>query len=666
MRFEFDGTSWENIEQGEKDCFLMTNGLGGYCCLSAIGSVARGDQAMLMAAKKAPNVRWHLITNVLEYISIDGKEYVLTSQRMKSGNHYEGYRYLKSFVYDDFSQDLSVWTYEVDGIVIEKSILMLHGENTVALRYKVKNTNGKKMDLKITPLIRFSLKKEAFSMQEIKNIHIKECAEKNKSCMYMIENKDYRLYVATNAECKETEGQIFDTMYFSQDERDGREEYGNAYINHCLLYECNEKQKELCIVFSDKQYEYDEGLYINMSLQVADYRKKLLSKAMVKSELGKQLVLSADAYIVNRESTQGKSIIAGYPFFEDWGRDTMIALAGATLVTGRFDECKSILQTFARYEKNGLLPNLFPEGDENPMYNSVDAPLLFINSVYEYMEYSGDYDFTDEMFPIMKEIIDCYISGTMFHIKMDSDGLITAGDDLDQLTWMDVRVGDYLPTPRHGKPVEINAYWYNALCIMEKLTGDEQYKTLAQKVKKSFLQKFWNTQEKCLKDVLSGKKDENQIRCNQIWALSMPFTMLNMSQEYDVLKKVRDELYTDIGLRTLSPKDEQFHGIYIGEMIERDKAYHQGTVWAYPLGAYYRACIKYARKCDDDTQRKEILEHVNQGINALRGWLREGCVAQIAEIYDGKVPTVSRGCFAQAWSVCELLRAVYDYEKEGV
>lgn len=666
MRFEFDGTSWENIEQGEKDCFLMTNGLGGYCCLSAIGSVARGDQAMLMAAKKAPNVRWHLITNVLEHISIDGKEYVLTSQRMKSGNHYEGYRYLKSFVYDDFSQDLSVWTYEVDGIVIEKSILMLHGENTVALRYKVKNTNGKNANLKITPLIRFSPKKEAFSMQEIKNIHIKECVEKNKSCMYMIENKDYKLYVATNAERKECEGQIFDTMYFSQDERDGREEYGNAYINHCLLYECNEKQKELCIVFSDKQYEFDEELYKNMSLQVADYREKLLNRAMVKSELGKQLVLSADAYIVNRESTQGKSIIAGYPFFEDWGRDTMIALAGATLVTGRFDECKSILQTFARYEKNGLLPNLFPEGDENPMYNSVDAPLLFINSVYEYMEYSGDYDFTDEMFPIMKEIIDCYISGTMFHIKMDSDGLITAGDDLDQLTWMDVRVGDYLPTPRHGKPVEINAYWYNALCIMEKLTGDEQYKTLAQKVKKSFLQKFWNTQEKCLKDVLSGKKDENQIRCNQIWALSMPFTMLNMSQEYDVLKKVRDELYTDIGLRTLSPKDEQFHGIYIGEMIERDKAYHQGTVWAYPLGAYYRACIKYARKCDDDTQRKEILEHVNQGINALRGWLREGCVAQIAEIYDGKVPTVSRGCFAQAWSVCELLRAVYDYEKEGV
>jgi predicted glycogen debranching enzyme len=357
------------------------------------------------------------------------------------------------------------------------------------------------------------------------------------------------------------------------------------------------------------------------------------------------------------------SIIAGYPFFEDWGRDTMISLGGATLITGRFKECRSILMTFAKYVKNGLLPNLFPEGGENPMYNSADAPLLFVNSVYEYMEYSGDYGFKSEILPVLSEIVEGYIKGTDFHIKMDEDGLIAAGDGLEQLTWMDVRVGDFLPTPRHGKPVEINAYWYSALRIMEKLTGEDKYSKLADKVKASFNAKFWNEEEQCLKDVLSGGMDENQIRCNQIWALTMPFTMLDAEKEERVISKVRDELYTTAGLRTLSMKDGDFHDVYIGPMEQRDRAYHQGTVWAFPLGAYYRACIRYIKQNKNDTDKVSAMRReVDGGLEALKHWLTEGCAAQLAEIYDGKEPTVSRGCYAQAWSVCELLRAVADYE----
>ena len=199
----------------------------------------------------------------------------------------------------------------------------------------------------------------------------------------------------------------------------------------------------------------------------------------------------------------------------------MISLAGATIVTGRFAECKSILQTFANYVKNGLLPNLFPEGGENPKYNSADAPLLFVNAVYEYMKYSGDKAFQVEILPVLEQIIDKYQNGTDYHIGMDSDGLIMAGAGLEQLTWMDVRVGDFLPTPRHGKPVEINAYWYSALMVMYELTQDAKYQELSAKVKASFAEKFWNESEQCLKDVLSGGKDENQIRCNQIWALTM-------------------------------------------------------------------------------------------------------------------------------------------------
>ena len=252
---------------------------------------------------------------------------------------------------------------------------------------------------------------------------------------------------------------------------------------------------------------------------------------------------------------------------------------------------------------------------------------------------------------------------------MDSDGLIQAGAELEQLTWMDVRVGEHLPTPRHGKPVEINAYWYSALRVMAELTRRSsnkkesaiaEYEELAEQVKASFLAKFWNEEEDCLKDVLSGNYEENQVRCNQIWALTQPFTMLDQKHEEKVIRKVREELYTTAGLRTLSPKDPAFHKVYIGPMEERDRAYHQGTVWGFPLGAYYRACIHYVKEYDF-AEKEEWLEHIHSGMKALEEWLAEGCMAQIAEIYDGEKPTVSRGCFAQAWSVGELLRAVYDF-----
>lgn len=739
MRFEFDKKNWQTIEEGEKDCFLLTNGLGGYCSLSVIGAAARGDHALFMSAKKAPNIRWHMITNVFEKVTIDGQEHILTSQRMKSGNDYIGFQYLEKFVYDDFDEGAPAWIFQIEDVCIRKSILMVHGENVVALHYQIENPSAKKVQLEVIPLLRFTSKKESFNrninmdsviigryhfdgVQEYSGITSKEYC--HAACIVLrnaesnIFNgddiKNNKVYVVSNAKIYTQKPHLFGEMYFSQDERDGREMYGDALINHSIIYQFEEDEtktkNDMYVIFSTKPSEKIsfatiDKTYNYLVQKEKSRREQLLKKTELSSDLGRQLVLSADAYIVERSvydentpplvstdttmdnakrnTTIGKSIIAGYPYFEDWGRDTMISLAGTTMVTGRFDECKCILQTFAKYVKNGLLPNLFPEGGEKPMYNSADAPLLFINAIYEYMEFSKDYRFKEEMLFVMEQIISSYQNGTDFHIKMDSDGLIMAGAGLEQLTWMDVRVGDFLPTPRHGKPVEINAYWYSALMIMDKLTGNAAYKNLADKVKHSFLEKFWNEKEQCLKDVLSGGKDENQVRCNQIWALTMPFTMLELEKEALVIKKVKDELYTTIGLRTLSKKDTDFHEIYIGKMEERDRAYHQGTVWAFPLGAYYRACIRYARKCEDIavnvkakntkvendssfsgiTEKENIVKELKAGFEALKLWLAEGCVAQIAEIYDGGTPTVSRGCFAQAWSVGELLRAVYDFEK---
>ena len=666
MRFEFDKQNWTNIIDGEKDCYLLTNGLGGYSSLSVIGAAARGDQALFMSAKRAPNVRMHLISNIFEKLVIDGQEYVLTSQRMQSGEDYEGFRYLEKFVYDDFDKEAPVWTFHAGGVTIRKHLLMVHGKNTVALWYELDNPSGKEVALELTPLFRFTSKKEEFDVtQQLEEYKIALCGEKTASDrQYCVTGKEIQLYLATNASLSKEPAHLFGEMYFSQDERDGRVAYGNAFVN-CTLKKDAAHKEGLYVLFSTEVMAFTDvkKCYADLVQQNSVRKKQLLTQAELVSDLGKQLVLSADAYIVRRDSTDGKSIIAGYPFFEDWGRDTMISLAGATLVTGRFEECRSILRTFAKYVKNGLLPNLFPEGGENPMYNSADAPLLFVNAVYEYMEYSGDKAFQDEILPVLEQIIDGYQNGTDFHIGMDSDGLIMAGAGLEQLTWMDVRVGDFLPTPRHGKPVEINAYWYSALMVMYTLTKDVKYQELASKVKESFQEKFWNENAQCLKDVLSGGKDENQIRCNQVWALTMPFTMLPADKEALVIKKIKDELYTTVGLRTLAKDDSDFHRIYIGPMQERDRAYHQGTVWAFPLGAYYRSCIRYAEKCGDMAEKKRIQTELAEGFGALTAWLREGCVSQIAEIYDGEEPTVSRGCFAQAWSVTELLRAVYDYEK---
>ena len=433
--------------------------------------------------------------------------------------------------------------------------------------------------------------------------------------------------------------------------------------------------REISVVFSvsDNTEPHIRGLAGGARLQMTAqqiikeqklYRRELEEQSGFLSDTAKCLAKSASQFIAKRESTGGDTILAGFPFFEDWGRDTMIALPGVCLSARRYDEARSILRTFARYEKDGLMPNLFPEGGKDPMYNTVDAALLFINCVWLYYDATEDLAFAEEMYPVMERIVDCYRKGTRFGIHMDDDGLIMAGEGLDQVTWMDVRVGEILPTPRHGKPVEVNAYWYNALRIMAEFSRKreegsasdkkaEEYERLAQKVKASFTEAFWMGEKHCLKDVISGTDADTQIRCNQIWAVSMPFTMLDGEKERAVVDTVFEKLYTPYGLRTLEQEDDQFCPEYGGEVLKRDLAYHQGTVWAYPLGAYYLAYLKV------NGDSAEAKAETAAQLEVLESALREGCIGQLPEIYDGENPVSSKGCFAQAWSVGELLR-VYE------
>lgn len=643
MRWIYGKQDFSTIERGQENCYLLTNGLGGFSSLTMTGSAARNDHALLMACIQAPNHRYNMVHRLAETLAIGKDEFILSTQEFADGAKEEGYRYLSAFVYDDSP----IWKFHVQGVELQKEIGMKQEENTVAVRYTIWNRQKKDAVFRVTPFFQFTRKGSEPKSTQVFTLE--------RDTVY---SEGMTLYFETNGEIRKIEEKE-EIYFYSYDVCDGRREKGLAKANHeiSIFVPAGECVK-LKIVYSMENALQDADLIIE---SMRKYRRSLEEQAAFVMPMARELSKSANQFVSKRESTGGSTILAGYPFFEDWGRDTMIALPGVCIVTGQYETAKKILRTFAVHERKGLMPNLFPEGGNEPLYNTVDAALLFINCVYLYYEATKDVAFVKEMYPVMERIIKGYREGTDYGICMDSDGLIQAGEGLWQVTWMDVRVGEILPTPRHGKPVEINAYWYNALCIMEQFASlvnrTWEYSQLKEQVKVSFVEKFWMEDRRCLKDLVSGTKADRQIRCNQIWAVSMPFTMLDETKERQVVETVFETLYTPYGLRTLEIADEEFHSNYQGEMEERDMAYHQGTVWTFPLGAYYLAYLKV------NGYSKEAKADVKDQLEVIESAMREGCIGQLPEIYDGENPTRSKGCFAQAWSVGEILRVYAVIEK---
>ncbi len=645
MKWIYGRQDFKTVERSEETCYLMTNGLGGFSSLTAAGAAARNDHAFFMACVRSPNSRYNIIHRLREQVG----DTVLSTQEMADGSGEAGYRYLSSFTWED----TPVWHFQADGVGIRKEAAMEQGENTIALRYEIANRSREARTFLVTPFYQFSPKGEDL-----------DPGREPAFADGKITGEAGTLVFRTNGHDRKISPEK-ETYYYRYDACDGRRESGSAVALHQMGMTVPTGEERVLEVVWHLETPGETFVFPGAREVVErakQFRQELSRKAGFQDEMADVLVKSAAQFVSERASTEGKTILAGFPFFEDWGRDTMIALPGVCLSTGQYDTAKDILRTFAAYEKDGLMPNLFPEGENEPLYNTVDAALLFINCVWLYYEKTEDGDFVREMYPVMERIIEAYRTGTEYGIHMDGDGLIMAGQGLDQVTWMDVRIGDILPTPRHGKPVEINAYWYNALRIMEHLAplpGKEpgEYDGLAEQVKRSFTEKFWMEEKGCLKDLVSGTGADGQIRCNQIWAVSFPFTMLDEEKERKVVETVFEKLWTPCGLRTLEKDDPQFHPSYGGEMRERDMAYHQGTVWPFPLGAYYLAYLKvhgYSRAAK---------EKVKEQMEGLESALREGCAGQLPEIYDGAFPTVSRGCFAQAWSVGELIRVYEKLEK---
>ena len=644
MKFVFGKQDMTDSARAQENCWLLGNGLGGFSSTTAAFSVTRNDHGILIAARTAPNDRVNLVHRLSEKLLIEGKEYFLSTQDFADGKPAEdGWRQLSSFTVEHGPK----WVYEVVGVRVTRTVAVADGSNVAAICYRLENRTEHPCTLQITPWLQFAPKgnppQGTFPLRYSKG---------------KVAGNGLQVRIKTGARLEKAPV-AWEKLDYAYDAKDGRPPMGIA-ASCCRITKTVEpgEMQEWDLIFST---EPTRASGKKLLLDQTKRLKKREKQGSFRHPVARQLAMAAAEFIASRKSTGGKTILAGYPFFGDWGRDTMIALPGCVLAREDYDTAKSILRTFLAYEHQGLVPNLFPEGESQPMYNTVDAALLLINSVWLYHRRHPDVEFIRESWPVMKNIIKFYREGTLFGIRMDSDGLIAAGEGFDQVTWMDVRIGDILPTPRHGKPVEINAYWYNALKIMENLApvageDGDSYGKLAEKVANSF-EKFWMEDRGYLKDVISGTSADEQLRCNQIWAVTMPFTVLSRKREKRVVDTVYRHLYTPVGLRTLSPEDPEFHPHYGGPQLERDLAYHQGTVWPFPLGAYYLAYLKVN---DYSAAARQTLYGQ---LEALEAALREGCVGQLPEIYEGLNPGASQGCFAQAWSVGELLRVFEALEK---
>lgn len=672
---EFGKGYWKTFSSGIEREWVITNGIGGYAGSSIIGAHTRKHHGMLIASLHAPIERYMVFSKINETIKMEKRSYSLAATQRKGGKKEEGQHYLQRFLFDS----VPTFVYHAEGFHMEKTIAMEYGKNTTAIGYDIQNGN-KETVLTLVPLFNFrdhnnGSKPSQLLFQERlqqRTLILQPQGGTKTDSKKARENQVAISFSINDGEFIKRDTLLDKNMELQTEIDTGMSSFDNNYTPYeiQITLKPHEKKRLSVICSLESSYEADAFVTIeNARLRASE----LIAQAGLKDDFAGALVQAADQFIVHRESTGYKTILAGLPWFTDWGRDTMIALQGLTLVTKRFEDARGILKTFASYVKDGQVPNMFPDEGMEPLYNTADASMWYFYSVDRFLNYTQtaeDYDFIyREIYPKLTEIIEYYKRGTHFSIYMDKDCLIHAGSGFDQVTWMDVRVGEWVVTPRHGKPVEINALWYNALKVMERLSArfEEAYSSdfsqkqyphaayyseLADRVKESFLQKFWNESGHCLADVVEDRnKQDKSIRPNQIWAVSLPYTMLPQEKELLVVDTVISHLYASYGLRSLSPWDKNYKGIYFGELHNRDAAYHQGTVWAFPLGGLITAYVKVHE------YSKESIDFAYQLLAPLKDHLMDGCIGQIAEIFDGDEPHISRGCYGQAWSVGEILRA---------
>lgn len=644
------------MSMGVQKEWVLTNGIGGYAGSSVTGAHARKHHGYLIASLHPPVERFVILSKINECLIRSSRKKDFTVEQYLAGDgstaYREGIEYLNSFTYDG----LVHFTTKAPEFTMTKTLAFEHGKNTIAVSYDIQN-DGEAATLVLTPLFNYRVHHDASTVDTLK---FDTAYEQPEIRLVPQQNKDVTIRLFTDngtvvpCEEKYTTGmQLQKELDVESDALD--DNYTPYQIEFPLDAGCRKKISIVCTI----EDTYEKDAFATAAAEMARF-DALEKKAGYHDELAETLTIAADHFLAYRQSTGLMTVLAGLPWFTDWGRDTMIALTGLTLSTGRYQDARDILTTFARYVHHGMVPNMFPDEGTAPLYNTADASMWYFYAVGKYLEYTGtpeDYAFVQEtIYPKLKEIIAAYEHGTDFSIYMEEDGLIHAGSGLDQVTWMDVRVGDWVATPRHGKPVEINALWYHALCLMEEWAtrfGEDgsHYAALAAHAKESFAKEFWNEKDGCLYDVVDGLEGDASLRPNQIYAVSLPHRMLDADKEKKIVDKVYEKLYAKTGLRSLSPDDKEYHPTYEGCLDKRDHAYHQGTSWGFLLGGFLTAYVHVYGTS------KEVITQVDAMLDATREQFYHGCIGSIAEIFDGDEPHTSRGCYAQAWSVGEILRA---------
>ena len=662
ITYQYTQKDWTTFKEGIKREWAVTNGIGGYAGSSMIGAHSRTHQGYLIASLHAPIERYLVFSKINETATVGTSTVSFeTSQHCASGKtvYTEGQKFLTSFIYDGSVH----YTYETDNFSFEKHITLKRNANVCAVAYEL-TAGDSDCTFTLTPLFNYREHSESSTPDTLK---FETFTEDRTFYLVPEKNKDIAIRFQTSEGTFSERETVYDIdmqLQIEVDlETDGLDcHYCPVDLSIAVPANTTKKVSILCSIgdVNERPAPVSGTEAFSILEENARCHAELFEKAGYRDSFANQLVLASDQFLTYRESTKMMTVLAGLPWFTDWGRDTMIAFTGLTLCTKRFKEAEEILLTFARYIRHGIVPNMFPDDNMPPLYNTVDASLWYFYAVYQYLHYNpaaeAEAFVKEQIFPHLKEIISAYEKGTDFSIYMEDDGLIHAGSGLDQITWMDVRVGDWVATPRHGKPVEINALWYNALRIMESLCEkfDEDasaYRTRAEQVKESFNAKFWDSANQCLFDVVDGDEPDDHIRPNQVYAVSLPFSLLPEEQEKAVVALVEKELFVGCGLRSLAPDHPDYHGIYCGALSKRDAAYHQGTAWGFLLGGFFSAYMKVNHHSSSAAANAvRMLEPVRKHLSD------SGCIGSISEIFDGDTPHNPRGCYAQAWSVGEVLR----------
>ena len=662
ITYQYTQKDWTTFKEGIKREWAVTNGIGGYAGSSMIGAHSRTHQGYLIASLHAPIERYLVFSKINETVTVGTKTVSFeTSQHRASGKtvYAEGQKFLTSFIYDGSV----LYAYETDNFSFKKHITLKRNANVCAVSYEL-TAGDSDCTFTLTPLFNYREHSESSTPDTLK---FETFTEDRTFYLVPEKNKDIAIRFQTSEGTFSERETVYDIdmqLQIEVDlETDGLDcHYCPVDLSIAVPANTTKKVSILCSIgdVNERPAPVSATEAFSILEENARCHAELFEKAGYRDSFANQLVLASDQFLTYRESTKMMTVLAGLPWFTDWGRDTMIAFTGLTLCTKRFKEAEEILLTFARYIRHGIVPNMFPDDNMPPLYNTVDASLWYFYAVYQYLHYNpaaeAEAFVKEQIFPHLKEIISAYEKGTDFSIYMEDDGLIHAGSGLDQITWMDVRVGDWVATPRHGKPVEINALWYNALRIMESLCEkfDEDasaYRTRANQVKESFNAKFWDSSNQCLFDVVDGDEPDDHIRPNQIYAVSLPFSLFPEEQEKAVVALVEKELFVGCGLRSLAPDHPDYHGIYCGALAKRDAAYHQGTAWGFLLGGFFSAYMKV------NHHSSSAAENAVRMLEPVRKHLTDsGCIGSISEIFDGDAPHNPRGCYAQAWSVGEVLR----------